>query len=148
MREENRMYLHLRRWGTALAGTALAASLIMTDMPPASADPRYRLVLVSLSCGATEDWLGPDEAYLKVNGFTVWGPWPMKFGDAAQINRSIPFSTAGEIRLYDQDIGLFDPDDLLGVVTATPSEANQGERHAVFRKDGALYAIRYKVVPF
>jgi hypothetical protein len=116
-------------------------------MPTASGTNPYRLILVSLDCRETEDWLGADEAYLRVNGVTKWGPQSMNDGDSLDINRSVNFTSTAKIRLYDADTGIFDTDDFLGEVTASASQANRGEQFASFTRDGANYQLIYKVVP-
>jgi hypothetical protein len=143
-----------RRLGVTLAGSTLTLAALLTGTQAASATvstpssgTSYRLVLVSLDCRETEDWLGADEAYLRVHGVTVWGPQSMNDGDSLDINRSVPFSSTAKIRLYDADTGIFDNDDFLGEVTATASQANRGEQYASFTQDGANYQLTYRVVP-
>ncbi|MFE5837767.1 hypothetical protein [Arthrobacter sp. NPDC056493] len=148
------MQSRIPRLGVTLAGSTLALAALLTGtqaasatVPAASSSSSYRLVLVSLDCRETEDWLGADEAYLRVHGVTVWGPQSMNDGDSLDINRSVPFSSTAKIRLYDADTGIFDNDDFLGEVTASASQVNSGEQYASFTQDGANYQLTYRVIP-
>jgi hypothetical protein len=137
-----------RRIGVTLAGSALAVATLLAGTSAATAaSTSYRLVLVSLDCRETEDWLGADEAYLRVHGVTLWGPQSMNDGDSLDINRTVPFASTAKIRLYDADTGIFDNDDFLGEITATASQVNRGEQYASFTQDGANYQLTYKVLP-
>jgi hypothetical protein len=146
--KEKTMDFRSRRLGIALAGTVLAATAVVAAAPSATADTDpYRVVIVSLRCLDTEDTFGADEAYIKVNDRTVWGPQSMNEDDALPINESVEFTTTAEIRLYDADTGIFDKDDFLGEVTASKDQVNQGEQKGTFKRDGAHYRMIYKVVP-
>jgi hypothetical protein len=103
--------------------------------------------LISLHCRATEDWTGPDEAYLHINGEKVWGPQSMNDEDTQEFNPLVakPFTKTAEIKLYDQDTGVGDSDDHLGTITARASEAGKGEQRHRFKKDGANYTLTYEV---
>ena len=104
------------------------------------------LKIKSLYCETTEDNSGPDEAYLVVNGEQVWGAQSINDREPRPIDIEIDFSTSAEIKLYDEDTGIFDKDDHLGTVTVTADLAGQGEQQGMFTEDGANYTLYYEVV--
>lgn len=142
------MSTNMRRFSAALAGSGLAASMLLAGTPAASAAPtqQYDLVLMSLDCRVTEDWWWADTAVIRVNGENEWGPKDMKKGESIGVHRTIRFTNTAVVRLYDLDEG-FDEDDFLGQVRAKKSQAGAGEQRASFRENGAHYVLTYKVVP-
>jgi hypothetical protein len=56
-------------------------------------------------------------------------------------------SGASTITLFDEDTGVFDDDDKLGVVTVTESQIGQGQQTGKFTGDGANYTLYYTVKP-
>ena len=113
-----------------------------TPAPPAQ---KYKLHLISLYCESTEDWTGPDEPYLLVNGVRVWGNASMNDRESEEINVSLDARGATQIRLFDEDAGWFDDDDPLGVVTVGESQIDQGVQFGSFTDDGANYTLVYTV---
>lgn len=106
-----------------------------------------KLKLKSLYCETTEDSAGPDEAYLVVNGQTVWGPQSINDPEGRPVDKEVDFTTSAEIKLYDQDAGgPFDQDDYLGTVTAGSDLVGKGEQHGRFTGDGANYTLYYEVI--
>jgi hypothetical protein len=105
-----------------------------------------KLKLKSLYCETTEDSGGPDEAYFVVNGEQVWGAQSINDREPRPVDIEIDFSTSAEIKLYDEDTGIWDKDDHLGTVTATADLAGQGEQQGKFTEDGANYTLYYEVV--
>lgn len=107
-----------------------------------------KLRLLALQCYTTEDNLGADEPYLVVNQNVVWGPGNLNNGDLADLHTvpTVPFAGTLGISLYDQDTGVFDPDDLLGGILIGEGQAGQGFKQATFNGDGALYSLSYEVL--
>ncbi len=107
-----------------------------------------KLRLLALQCNQTEDLTGPDEAYLTVNQAVVWGPRSINNGQLADLQElnQIHFNGSLAIALFDQDTGIFDPDDLLGGILIGSAQAGQGFQQAVFSGDGASYTLSYEVV--
>ena len=107
-----------------------------------------RLRLISLYCQTTEDNTGADEAYLVVNGRQVGGVNSINDRQARDLTYIDPisFTTTAEIRLYDQDTGVFDKDDFLGSLTATKEQAGLGEQRGKFTQDGADYTLTWEVL--
>ncbi len=108
-----------------------------------------KLRLISLYCQTTEDNTGADEAYLVVNGQQVGGVNSINDREARSLTyiEPISFTTSAEIKLYDQDTGIFDKDDHLGTLKATASQAGKGEQRGRFREDGADYTLTWEVLP-
>jgi hypothetical protein len=104
------------------------------------------LQLQELTCKATQEWTGPDEVYLLINGIRVWGPQSMNDGDEQRLGtvRAIKFTKTAEIKLYDEDTAV-DPDDRLGTITVNASEAGGGVRSGKFERYDANYELLYKV---
>ena len=105
-----------------------------------------KLKLKTLYCHSTEDSLGPDEAYLVVNGEQIWGDQSVNKGNGPLINKEVDFTTSVQIKLFDRDTGLWDDDDHLGTITVDHTLAGQGEQQGKFTKDGADYTLYYEVV--
>lgn len=108
-----------------------------------------QLRLISLHCRKTEDWSGPDEAYLLVKGRRHWGPQSMNDGDAADLSatRPVGFQAKARIDLYDEDAGWPDDDDHLGRTYAREAQAGKGDVEHRFTGDGADYLLTYEVLP-
>ena len=109
-----------------------------------------RLKLNELQCTKTEDNLGNDEAYLRVNGSVVWGPVDINDGQNRNLTPVTPISFFGAaiVELFDQDVGgIFDPDDFLGANTISALDLNIGPRAVRFTGDEADYTLIYEVVP-
>lgn len=106
-----------------------------------------KLRLISLYCEKTEDNAGADEAYLVVNGRQVGGVNSINDREGRDLTYIEPilFTGSAEIRLYDQDTGVFDKDDFLGSLTATSDQAGQGEQRGRFNKDDADYTLTWEV---
>ncbi|HEY9672153.1 MAG TPA: hypothetical protein V6D11_11955 [Waterburya sp.] len=107
-----------------------------------------KLKLISLYCETTEDNTGADEAYLLVNGRQVGGVNSINDRQSRDLTyiEPIAFTTSAEIRLYDQDTGVFDKDDFLGSLTATSAQAGRGEYRGRFNRDGADYTLTWEVL--
>lgn len=107
------------------------------------------LRLISLYCEETEDNAGADEAYLLVNGQQVGGVNSINNRESRDLTYIglIPFSTTAEIRLFDEDTGVFDDDDALGTLTADSNQVGQGEQRGNFTGDGANYTLTWEVSP-
>jgi hypothetical protein len=117
------------------------------------------LIFHELTCIDTEDWSGADEAYLTLNGKTIWGVQAMNNGNVLDVsnalNRSVPDPSTykGELKLqlWDQDTGKFgDNDDLLGTVDLHKmNDQDQNAlhigngQHFSFTGDGASYTLTY-----
>lgn len=104
------------------------------------------LRLISISCRATEDFTGADEAMIRVNGETKWRG-SLNDGQSKSLRSlpSIPFTSTAKIELFDEDAGGPDNNDWLGVHNAKSTEAGQGEKFPKFNQDGADYTITYQV---
>jgi hypothetical protein len=131
---------------------ASVSGFLFSAAIPAMAVPKYQLKFVGIQCYQTEDWTGPDEPYLIIDGRQVWRAGSMNNGDVQDL-RIVPpvtFFSSSQIKLYDADAGSwFDRDDHLGTVTVTSSQAGengQGMNHiGRFRGDGASYDLYYTV---
>jgi hypothetical protein len=109
-----------------------------------------RLRLIQLQCNKTEDLLGADEAYLRVNGAVVWGPRNMQQGGIQALTAvpPIPFFGLSSVELFDQDTGgIFDPDDFLGAIAVSSQQVGQGPQLGSFTGDEANYTLTYEVDP-
>lgn len=108
-----------------------------------------KLKLISLFCETTEDSTGPDEAYLTVNGRRVWGPESINDHETRGLDGvgEVEFTTSAQIKLYDEDSGIFgvDNDDDLGTIDAKSDMAGQGEKRERFTRDGANYTLTFEV---
>jgi subtilisin family serine protease len=120
--------------------------MIRLQTDPVQRRPRLRLL--SLECFSTEDWTGPDEAYLTVNGERIWGPSTVSPGELRTLSSVPPirFRRRARIDLYDQDAGWPDEDDHLGAHYVWASQAEHGEQQQIFNGDGARYRLSYEVV--
>lgn len=102
------------------------------------------LRLKTLTCYETEDNWGSDDAYIKVNGETVWGPVKINDNQDRTVNKDISFTNKTTIELWEKDD--LDPDDHLGTHVAWASEAGKGEQDARFNQDDSNYRLIYEVV--
>lgn len=107
-----------------------------------------KLRLISLYCEQTEDNAGADEAYLVVNGQQVGGVQSINDREARNLTYIPPisFTSSAEIRLYDQDTGIFDKDDYLGTLNASSSQVGRGEQRGKFTEDDADYTLTWEVL--
>ncbi len=107
------------------------------------------LRLISLFCETTEDNGGADEAYLVVNGQQVGGVNSINNREARSLTyiQPIHFTSSAEIKLYDEDTGIFDDDDYLGTLMATSNQTGKGEQRGRFTEDGANYTLTWEVLP-
>jgi len=101
------------------------------------------LTLKTLTCYETEDNWGADDAYIKINGVTFWGPIKINDNQGRAINKDITFTNKVWIELWDKDD--LDPDDHLGTYIAWASEAGKGEQEAYFNQDDCSYRLIYEV---
>lgn len=109
-----------------------------------------KLKLHSIHCTRTEDWTGPDETYIKVDGTVVWGPVSMNNGDTQSLLAVAPvsFNSAANISVWDQDVGgVIDPDDPLGSVAVADWPTNAGAKTASLSYRTAQYTLTYEVIP-
>lgn len=110
----------------------------------------YQFVPLTLRCDQTED-SGEDEAYLTFSAKgRVWGQ-DMNEGDpdsTVSLDQlsNLYFGGSAEVRLYDEDTGFLDEDDLLGSLTVTGDMADGADRMAHFDQDGASYWLSYRIV--
>jgi hypothetical protein len=105
----------------------------------------FRLNLISLHCARKQDAIGRDEPQLFVDGVSVFGPGDMGRGETVDLRpRSALFAEVARIRLTEVDPG---PDDELGTVVASSSQAGQGAQLGEFSRPGADYNLTYEVVP-
>jgi hypothetical protein len=133
--------------GAALASSAVAGSMLVGGVVPASAATPHQIELISLTCHDTEDTFGHDEAYLTVNGVREWGDVDMIEGSRAELRTTVGFDQTAFVRLYDADTGVGgDDDDHLGTVIVKGDQVNQGTQEATFKGDGANYTLTYRVV--
>lgn len=94
--------------------------------------------LGSLKCLNTEDNIGGDHAYIKVEGKTVWGPVRTMEEFDQNIGTSTKFSGKVVVELWDEDDA--DGDDLLGQHTLS-----SGSGTIEFTRDGAHYTLKYSI---
>lgn len=108
-------------------------------------DPAPKLKLLALHCYRTEDFWGGDEAYLKLNGRTIFGPVNLRRGQRASLQHltAVEFRRRVRLDLYDQDMGGPDPDDHLGTAYAWAHQ--KGEQWVEFNADGACYRLEFEV---
>ena len=102
------------------------------------------LRLKAIVCFETEDNWGADDAYIRVNEVTVWGPTKINDNQGMAINVDVAFTTSASISLWDKDDA--DPDDNLGTHVAWAAEAGKGEITASYNADDCNYRIVYEVI--
>jgi hypothetical protein len=95
------------------------------------------LHLTKIKCIATEDWTGPDEPKIEVNGKKVWHA-TMNAGESHPMNVNVKFTGSASIKLVEEDSP--DADDVLGKQTV-----KSGSGTLEFSRDGANYKLTYKV---
>ena len=61
------------------------------------------LRLKTLTCYETEDEWGSDEAYIKVNGETIWGPVKINGAEDRQVDQDVSFTSEATVELWDTD---------------------------------------------
>src|SRR5262245_28710452 len=111
------------------AGALLGVSLGGCSLAHPLCNPyRQKIKLISLQCLRTEDQC-VDEAYIKINDTRVWGPKNMRVGETRCLDVTVGFEGTAVISLWDEDGGLFDPDDCLGSVAV--STAHVGGQYEV-----------------
>ncbi|KEI43094.1 hypothetical protein GU90_18385 [Saccharopolyspora rectivirgula] len=94
--------------------------------------------LGTLYCYTTEDNIGGDHPYLKLDGEKVWGPVRMTDGQSERIGATHGFSGSVVVELFEEDD--LDPDDLLGRHTLS-----EGSGKVEFARDGAHYVLDYEI---
>lgn len=97
------------------------------------------LFLDRLHCNTTEDNIGGDHAYIKVDGEQVWGPFRINNGESLDIGKQVNFNGQVAIELWDEDD--LDPDDLLGRHVVGPGAGGTLK----FDNDEADYDLHYRV---
>lgn len=98
---------------------------------------KKKLTLGELRCETTEDNSGADNAYIKVNGQKVWGPFNINDGEDLDVAWSGSFRGTVAIELWDEDS--FDPDDLLGRHAVKPGMKGTLQ----FNNDDSNYYLKY-----
>ncbi len=97
-----------------------------------------------LTCQTTEDWTGADECRLEVKIDNLpFLPLPvvsLNNGEFHDFDVDFVFLSRAEARLFDEDSGILDSDDLLGSATLKP-----GKSPAKFTGDGADYTLTYDI---
>ncbi|MBD2338123.1 hypothetical protein H6G64_14190 [Calothrix sp. FACHB-156] len=105
-----------------------------------------KLILHTLRCDGTEDYIGGDETFLEI--FTDGQQrttlrQDMKKGDTWSLNKSYDFNNDASIKLWDEDNPRWgDPNDFLGEFKVSNTDVNFGI--ARFTK-GADYSLTYTV---
>lgn len=141
--------MSLRRTGrlTILALIAMLGLATAANAAPAqrvNAEGTYTIVLDYLLCYETEDW-GADEAYIKLNGSTVWGPRSINNGQKIDVNVSRTFSGSVNINLFDEDWPDAD-DQIANTNTVYEGAAGQGQLSMPFlTENGPRYELFYHV---
>jgi hypothetical protein len=96
------------------------------------------LHLDRLHCNTTEDNTGADDAYIKVNGKRVWGPYAINDGEGLDIGVSVGFDDQAAIELWDEDSP--DSDDILGRHVVRLGASGQLK----FNNDDSDYDLSYR----
>ncbi|MGH3938817.1 MAG: hypothetical protein ACRDTG_09285 [Pseudonocardiaceae bacterium] len=96
------------------------------------------LHLDRLHCNTTEDNTGADDAYIKVNGDQVWGPFAINDGENLDIGVSVNFGDQAAIELWDEDSP--DGDDILGRHVVRAGSGGQLK----FNNDDSDYDLFYR----
>jgi len=118
--------------GRILAAAGLGLSTIAVAPVAADATPQAGLVITHIKCNEQEDNTGADDAYLVVDGSTIWGPVQMTTGDSKDIqNVAVPQGKV--LTLMEGDWP--DDDDNLGAKTVN------GAGDYTFSDDGANYTV-------
>jgi hypothetical protein len=109
-----------------------------------------KITLGTLKCNDTEDW-GSDGDEIRLDVF-VDGAFrksirkQMKEDGQFYVNESFVFKKKVELKLWDEDSGGSDNDDLLGLCGIGPANTSSKGGVAQFRGDGASYDQYYAVV--
>ncbi|MFF0267772.1 hypothetical protein [Kribbella sp. NPDC004536] len=115
-----------------LAATALGLGSAAFGPAAAHAAPQAGLVITHIKCNQQEDNTGADDAYLVVDGATIWGPVQMTDGDSKDIQR-VAVPQGKVLTLMEGDWP--DDDDNLGAKTVN------GPGDYSFTDDGANYVV-------
>jgi hypothetical protein len=102
------------------------------------------ITLKTMTCYATEDWVGDDECRLKIytdGSHAETLERDMSEGDTWSINKSYQFNNTVEFKLYDEDWP--DPDDHLGTQTVTGVTQSIGNATVSFTNDDADYDLSF-----
>lgn len=102
------------------------------------------LHLNSITCFEQEDTWGDDDAYIKIDGNRVWGPYDMDDDQSRPVDVWHNFTTSALVELMEEDD--IDNADRLGEFTATTAQVGAGEQHAYMTYDDASYRIDYEVL--
>jgi hypothetical protein len=116
--------------------------------PPAPPQPKYRIFIDTLRAYETEDSF-EDEAYIRINGVKVWGPYGVNALQMAYPNVSRDVTGPVWATLYDDDPdNPFDGDDWLGDAYAPlPSVVGATAWGSLkFTQDGANYTMGVRVL--
>jgi len=109
----------------------------------------HELVILTLSCIETEDYLGDDECELRI---FVDGVLKEKLqknlnrGKAWNINKTYVFGNVIKAELWDLDSP--DADDHLGTLRVTSSQSSAAKANARLSRDGAKYDLTYAITLF
>ncbi len=104
-----------------------------------------RLHLLSLYVDAQEDWIGPDEAYLRVGDEVIWGPIEVRAGNSYGVNWVRNFEHDITIQLWEQDSGVWDDDDHIDSKTFYSWENAPVGSQRDFWGDGAHYVMAFTI---
>jgi hypothetical protein len=149
-----------RKIGAALAGTALAATALVSAVPAATAGTtdghhsshgtwHYKVVFDYLDCHEIEDGKGYDEVYLQWDDHDYWGYQHAYEGHRYWIKKDRHFTHDVKLSLWDHDYGPHDhEDDDLGHVWITKHDHKKGWQYAEFDDHGGDYTLKYKVVKY
>lgn len=117
-----------------LVATALGLSTVALAPVAANAqaDGIQAYKITHIKAVQQEDFNGADDAYLVVDGVTIWGPTQMVNGDSKDI-QDVPVDHDKVLTLMEGDFP--DDDDNLGAQRIT------GPRDYEFKDDGAHYIV-------
>jgi hypothetical protein len=118
--------------GRILAAAAFGLSSVALVPVAADAAPQAGLVITHIKCNAQEDNTGADDAYLVVDGGTIWGPVQMTTGDSKDVQR-VAVPQGKVLTLMEGDWP--DDDNNLGAKTVN------GPGDYTFTDDGANYVV-------
>lgn len=100
-----------------------------------------------LHCLRTEDFAGGDEPKLVIlvdGNVTGQISIPnMVVGGIELINQTVTFNSEVVVRLFDEDTGVFDPDDFLGEVSIG---SDDDDTKGIFDQEGAYYVLEWENV--
>jgi hypothetical protein len=146
-----------RKIGATLAGTAFAATAVLSGVPAATADvaPQssgkayYKVVFEYIDCYENEDKQGYDEIYFKWDDHKYWGYQNAYEGHRYWIKDHEDFKHDFKLSLWDHDYGPKDyEDDYLGHVWVKKHDYDKGWQYAEYDHHGADYKLKYKVVKY